>query len=354
MPDSDQDQNQKNPVGAGINAAQKAQNLRQGAKALKTAATIGKTALRGTGVGNAFVLATDLTTTKTGRKILIGGILAGCGCLLTFLALPIIIIFIIIVAVTGTGTGEAAGLGNSPILTVSKTANPTAIAKDTANAPVTYTITVSNKSDKEATNITVTDVFSSSPENSFASEITGYEPSYSLASLAAGVSDTKTFTAAIPHTDFDPGWTLINRAAVSGTIDGKVESSTSGATVIIGNPPTGPPSFSPLHNPDKSGGYGFGQTVVNSQGQTSTHQGLDIHDDSDRSVLSPFAQAAVVTLNTFDQGYGYYVILQSGEWEAYLTHLESQSSLSVGQTVDSSTLVGIMDCTGYFQGAQLL
>jgi uncharacterized repeat protein (TIGR01451 family) len=258
----------------------------------------------------------------------------------------------ILMAFLGGGTGEAAGTGSSADstnLVVSKRASVTNIARGTPNAQVTYTITVTNKTSKEATNVTVTDTFTSSPNAGFAGEITGYEASSNIPSIAPGVSATKSFTVTIPHTDFDPGWILFNKVSAFGTIEGVAEISSAGATVIIGNPPSGPPAFSPLRNPFVSG-YVFNQRARGSNGFYD-HEGVDL-GASDPTMRSPFAQPAIVIENNPEgdgksDGFGNYIILKSGEWEVLLAHLEDRSPLSVGQTVDSNTFVGIMGNSGF-------
>ncbi len=292
-------------------------------------------------------------TNKTGRKILLGGCIAIFG-VLVMPAMAILVIFIFFLPIFGGGTGEAADLGgNSQNLTISKTASSTSIARGAAGARVTYTLTVTNRTTQEATNVSITDIFSSSPDSGFASQVTStdYKSSQTIAALAPGQSAAIAYTVNIPHTDYDPGWILFNTATVTGGIAGTTEVSSAGATVVIGNPPTGPPAFSPLHNPFISGNV-FGQKAQGSNGVYS-HQGVDL-GDSDRSMRSPFAQPAKVKFNNpegdgVNDGFGNYIILESGEWQVLLAHLEYRSTLSVEQMVDASTVVGIMGNSGFVQ-----
>lgn len=316
--------------------------------------------LSSTGVGalaGVPIIVGSLATSKTGRRILIP-ILIGCfGLFLISFAIPLLTLLIFFIPILGGGgSSEAAGVGgNSQNLVVSKKASVTKIPKGTPNAQVVYTITVTNHTTKEAINVTVTDTFTSSPQANFATEISGYEGSFTIVSIPAGQSVEKTFTITIPHTDFDPGWILFNSVKSSGTIEGSTEDSSSGVTVIIGNPPTGPPAFSPLRNPRISG-YVFDQQAQGSNGIYS-HQGVDLAND-DLNILSPFAQPAVVITNDKEgngknDGFGNYVVLESGEWRALLAHLKSQSNLTEGQSIDSSTLIGIMGESGFANGVHL-
>ncbi len=292
-------------------------------------------------------------------KWLIGlGAVVGClGCLFALL-FPLLIIVIIILAIMGAFGGGDSGSVNaqSKVIKIVKKVDKTSIPRGSGTTELTYTITVVNLSSDDATNVSVTDTFSSSPETGFASEITGYEATYTIPKLEGFKSDTKTFKVTVSHLDYDPGWILFNTAKVTATmvaVPPTQETSNSTATVVIGNPPTGPPAYSPLRHPDSTGGYTYLQPVTNSQGVQTLHEGLDIHDNSDRAVLSPFAQPAQVTLNSFDNGYGNYVILRSGEWEVYLTHLDERSSVKVGDSVDSNKQIGIMGCSGYCFGAHV-
>lgn len=322
-----------------------------------TVVTAGATETVATGGAGAPIaaaaIAAKLATTKKGKKVVIIGCLGCLGCFPSLLFMPLLLIMSVVGGLASVFNGEAANAGNSEstLVVVQKSVEPTAVAKDAVGATVTYKIIVTNNSDKD-TVVRIKDEFTSSPNAGFATEITGYDKELDV-SVLAGQTETKLYTVIIPHTDFDPGWVLFNKVNTSTDINGKEENSSAGATVVIGNPPTGPPAFSPLRNPDSTGGYVFGQTVVNSSGVTSTHEGLDIHDNSDTTVLSPFAQPAIVSLNSFNSGYGNYVILQSGDWSVYLTHLESQSSLAVGSVVGSNTVVGTMGCSGYCFGAHV-
>ncbi len=188
-------------------------------------------------------------------------VLIGCGCIFLFLGLVGFIIFIIITFFFGFAPikGEAAELPPTPsVLAIEKKVSCAGSAFGSScqikkgatglAAFVSYTITVTNNSEKEATSIVVTDTFS---------ESLGVESSFLIASLGGGASNTKTYNlVSIPNTSSER--IISNTASVAGVIDGQSEAGgESSAQVIIGNPPDTIPcgwpasgSISSLFGPD--------------------------------------------------------------------------------------------------------
>jgi len=168
-------------------------------------------------------------------------VLIGCGCIFLFLGLVGFIIFIIITFFFGFAPikGEAADLPPTPsVLAIEKkvscadgtSGSSCQIEKGAIGLAtlVSYTITVTNNSEKEATSIVVTDTFS---------EPLGLDPSYLINSLQPGASDTKTYSViTIPNTNTER--IISNTASVAGVIDGgSVAGGESTVQVIVGEPP---------------------------------------------------------------------------------------------------------------------
>ena len=203
-------------------------------------------------------------------------VLIGCGCIFLFLGLVGFIIFIIITFFFGFAPikGEAAEIPPS-LLAIEKKVSCAGsafggscqIEKGAIGlaALVSYTITVTNNSDKPAASIVVTDTFS---------EPLGVESSYLLASLEPGASDTKTYSViTIPNTSSER--IISNTASVAGVIDGKSEAgSESTAQVIVGEPPDTIPCGWPA-----SGNIStlFGEPTIAEE----HHSGVDIAANGD-------------------------------------------------------------------------
>lgn len=303
-----------------------------------------------------------VATTNRGRKILmaVGGGILGC------LALPLLVIFMVIFIFIfpfmsgGTNSAEASNSGGtSNLLSISKTVTPNIIPKDTANASVTYTIRVINNSSADATGVTVTDKFGSSPPEtaSFVTELTGYEATYSIGNLAAGASNVKTFTITIPHTNFDPGWLLINTSQVSGTINGKTESSSSTANVVIGKPvsvpPVGCPMIGNITTPYGSNIPGY---VQNPDGSILRHDGIDIGNGVKDN--SPVYATMTGTLSYYD----YFSALggsmtrtmkiNNGIYQVQYFHVVAGTRAPEGPVIIGQK-IGNEDETGYVFGEHL-
>ncbi len=134
------------------------------------------------------------------------------------------------------------------------------------------------------------------------------------------------------------------------------------AYVIVGDAEGAPPAFSPLKSPLWCSGadywpgqtFGFSQKCPQSN-QYAPHRGIDIASGN-YNVYSPFAGAAKVYEAgecSVACGFGWYVILQSGDWYVTMAHLEEYSipaAVKQGATVGPNTLLGIMDNTGKSQG----
>src|SRR3989344_2072169 len=203
-------------------------------------------------------------------------VLIGCGCIFLFLGLVGFIIFIIITFFFGFAPikGEAAEIPPS-LLAIEKKVSCAGSAFGGScqmekgaiglAALVSYTITVTNNSDKPAASIVVTDTFS---------EPLGVESSYLLASLEPGASDTKTYSViTIPNTSSER--IISNTASVAGVIDGKSEAgSESTAQVIVGEPPDTIPCGWPA-----SGNIStlFGEPTIAEE----HHSGVDIAANGD-------------------------------------------------------------------------
>jgi murein DD-endopeptidase MepM/ murein hydrolase activator NlpD len=167
--------------------------------------------------------------------------------------------------------------------------------------------------------------------------------------LPAGETHTQTYTVTIPHTDFDPGWLLVNAVGVVGNISGNEERSESSATVIIGNPPSGPPAFSPLKGNVRVTGYRFNEPTD----AGGHHLGIDMLGTG-LEVFSPFAQPAEATFvggTCGNVSYGQYVELTSGEWKVLMAHFGcNQIYIGQGDTVNSNTVIGVVGLTGRTSG----
>ncbi len=328
-----------------------------GGAAVSTSAGVGVGgALSSTGVGalvGAPLIAASAATNDKGRKAIIFG---GCGCLslVVFLAVGVMGAFV------GGGNGEAAGDGgnNSSRLTISKTVTPNIIPKGTANAVVTYTITVKNQSDKDAANVVVSDTFSSAPgeATAFAASITGYEASYSIGILSPGQTNTKTFTVTIPNTDFDPGWVLTNLATVTGSIDSGNESSSANATIIIGNPPIIPPTGCPMDG-DITTPYGSnipGYVVVD--GKILDHDGVDLgNHKKDNAPVYATISGILTYANYNSQNNGELtqrIIISNGIYQVEYFHLSENGKAPEGPVVIGQK-IGNEDETGYTAGEHL-
>ncbi len=307
--------------------------------------------------GSATAAASTAASNDTGRKGLIWGSIGGCGCLTLFFLSPLLFFFMFD-SRPGQAAGEDANT-NSNVLTISKTAAPNLIPKNSSNAVVNYTITVKNNSDKTASNVVVTDGFSSSPEgaSSFAASLTGYEASYTIGNLAPGQTNTKTFSVTVTHTDFDPGWILTNQAAVAGAVDGKNETSNTTTTVVIGNPPAVPPTGCPMKgNITTPYGTNIPGYVRQADGSILPHDGIDIGDGvKDNAPVYATITGTLRYANYYSTSNGELtqrIIISNGIYQVEYFHLSESGKAPEGSVVIGQK-IGNEDETGFTQGEHL-
>ena len=130
---------------------------------------------------------------------------------------------------------------------------------------------------------------------------------------------------------------------------GETVTVTATATVIIGNPPQGPPAYSPLKGSVYCSGYDYmGDSPSPCPNFLRTHKGVDIATyGSDWNVYSPFVGIATVDTVADCCGYGVYLELRSGTWTILMAHLERGSvRVRVGDIMSTGEVLGVMDDTG--------
>lgn len=146
--------------------------------------------------------------------------------------------------------------------------------------------------------------------------------------------------------------------------EGETETLSSAAITIIGNPPFCPPTLEPTAGSVRGNGYEYVcsrtsncHTSWNSPTDydATGHCGLDLSGGS-YLITSPFNCPAVVerVVNTTGESFGSYVVLRSGPYYAFFTHLqEGTIDLIAGQTVNPGEVLGTMDNTGNSYGDHL-
>ena len=81
------------------------------------------------------------------------------------------------------------------------------------------------------------------------------------------------------------------------------------------------------------------------------HSGIDFSLVEGTPIRSTW-DGTVVYAGWSDAGYGNLIVVQNGDWRTYYGHL-SAFSVSVGQTVDTGTVVGLSGNTGWSTGPHL-
>ncbi len=125
---------------------------------------------------------------------------------------------------------------------------------------------------------------------------------------------------------------------------------TASATVIIGNPPQGPPAYAPLKNGVYLSGYDF---------TPPSHIGVDIATyGSDWNIYSPFAGVATVSWIDDDgdggNNFGVYMDLTSGGFTVRMAHLVRGSvRVKIGDVVNTGEPIAVMGCTGTCYGSHI-
>ncbi|MEX0622072.1 MAG: peptidoglycan DD-metalloendopeptidase family protein [Candidatus Woykebacteria bacterium] len=276
------------------------------------------------------------------------------GVIAALILIPIVIVIVFIVVIISVfimvivgGIPEAEA---GSVLAVQKTPNVASLPLGPAGstAVVTYTIVVTNEGESDVTNIQVVDP-----------QCAG--TSYTISQLAAGESDTRDIDCTVP-TDMDIIYS--NDVTVEGNLDGQLTPGEGTGTVIIGDPPEGPPAYAPLKAVYCSGSD-FWPTGTPNPGSTYcpgnyyVHEGIDIATTGgDWNVYSPFSGLATVTV-VHDDGecgncYGQRIELSSGPFKALFAHLQRGSvTVGVGDVVNTSTPLAIMDDTGASLGSHV-
>ncbi len=296
-------------------------------------------AVVGTVVGSA-------ASSNTGRKVLIGAGLGGCGCFLFLIFAPIFILLLIFITILGGGdSGPDLPNQQSKILVITKTASPQILPKGSAGqtASVAYNFAVENKGEKEATDVKISDSFS----GKYKDQTTGQETcNFDIGTVAAHSSTTRACTVSVNKLDDD--WILSNVASLSGTIDGISNLSSSNVILKIGNPKQVDPSGWPLG----------GEITQLPWCNTTDHDACPSHGSLaavDIAVVkgTPVhaTQDGVATFKMGDSSYGNYILVTGESYTTRYAHLDSINYACVGDSggkeVTAGAVVGFSGNTGH-------
>jgi murein DD-endopeptidase MepM/ murein hydrolase activator NlpD len=87
----------------------------------------------------------------------------------------------------------------------------------------------------------------------------------------------------------------------------------------------------------------FGPRNTGIKGASKDHKGIDLGRDKTKSTTNILSVAAgTVASNYWNKYRGWVIVIQHNGFRTLYQHLKAQSSLAVGSTIKSGTIIGIM------------
>ncbi len=266
---------------------------------------------------------------EKGKPVAKGAVVAGCGCFSAMVMFPFfLLVFIIAPAFQGEGMG---GMGpGEQLVEVRKVASPRSIDKDAtgADAEVTYTIEVTNRTDKEITEGTLTDLYDA---RDFLPSILGGANEHihnedtgegRLSWLHVTVPPNGNFSVTLKGFIQRAGEEriVVNNVGFTGDLEGESISDNALAGVIVGDPEGQPPSGWPTES-------GCITQGPNTSGQEASHQGQEAIDIGGAIGTPVYATHDGLAWSYTDTGTNaggnyIYVISQPGGFYTLYAHLE--------------------------------